>query len=151
MVKGRQPGRATSIATLGGVPLFEGLPAEDVARIEMHAEAWEFVPGQVIAGQDEPRDCLYVVMRGRVSVERSHPSLRTAMVLANIGPGELVGDVWRIETRAPALIAREPTVALRLDGTVVREVLAQHRRVNQTLHRQLTVGHANTAPVSLPG
>ena len=52
-----------------------------------------FRPGGSLMRQGEPADCLYVILRGRVRVECSHPSFSTPVVLAELGEGEVVGEM----------------------------------------------------------
>lgn len=122
---------------IAAVPIFDGLPEDEVAAVAEAASVVEVEAGQPLATEGEFGHALFVIERGTAEV------VRDGVVLASVGPGDVVGeiavlasgrrtasvvatspmcllalfkrDVWRLEQRAPAAAQR------------LREVLDGHR------------------------
>ena len=70
----------------------------------------EYNRGEVVIQEGDRADCAYIIERGRVKVSRSAPG--GAVVLAELGAGELVGEMGIIseKPRSASVIAMEPCV-----------------------------------------
>ena len=84
------------------IPLFSGLPEEDLALIEQHGSIKTIRKNTIVINQDDETDSLYVILSGSVKVFISGEDGREA-VLNHQGPGEYFGEM--------ALIDRQPRVA----------------------------------------
>src|SRR5205814_7055111 len=69
-------------------------------RLRKHGEAVSFPSGTPLMRQGDEPDALYLIEDGFVRVERSVASLREPLHLADLGPGEIVGEIG-IMTGAP--------------------------------------------------
>ncbi len=82
-------------ATLASVPLLSALDRKTLQRLAEHAKVRTYEPGERIVTQDAPASALYVILSGRVSVERGHgdPLER----VGDLGPGDFFGELALIE------------------------------------------------------
>ncbi|HLZ48596.1 MAG TPA: cyclic nucleotide-binding domain-containing protein [Candidatus Limnocylindria bacterium] len=78
----------------------------------------EFRPGEALMTQGEPSTSIHFVLEGQVSVERQRRSDAERVVLAQLGAGEIVGEMGvMVELpRSATVIAAKPTTTLELDS-----------------------------------
>ncbi len=76
-------------------------------------------------------DSLFVILEGQVKVIRTHPHLSTAIVLATLGPGEVVGEMGLLdgEPRSATVTAVEDTVAVEVAGEALEACVARYPEV----------------------
>jgi CRP/FNR family transcriptional regulator, cyclic AMP receptor protein len=79
-----------SVSLLSGVPVFETLGPEDLARVAEVAVPRRFDPQQVIFREGDESDTCYIVSSGHVRAVREHIDGRT-IALAHFGPGDVFG------------------------------------------------------------
>ncbi len=79
------------------VPLFSGLSPESFASLVKRIDAWAAEPGVVIISEGEESDTVFVVVRGKVRVERG------GVTVATMGPDSFFGEM--------ALLTRRPRTA----------------------------------------
>lgn len=77
------------------VPLFAGLDAKTVDRIARHGTRRTYAPGELIIRQGDAAVALYVILSGRVVVEREIAG--GCENLMEFGPHEFFGEVALIE------------------------------------------------------
>ncbi len=97
---------------LAGVPIFRELPDAELDALAERASEHFYAPGQTVIEEGEPSDRLFVVLSGRVRVlEATHDPLETTLVLGELGPGEVVGEVGILtdKPRSATVVAVEPT------------------------------------------
>jgi NTE family protein len=113
--------------SLRRVGFFRRLPAHVMAGVVDSVHQHSFPAGTPLMRQGEPGTALHLIIRGRVRVERSHEHLATPLVLAELGPGELVGPVGLSadQIRSATVVAIEDTVTVEL-GEGVIELLSAH-------------------------
>lgn len=96
-------------ATLKSVPLLSGLDRKTLERLAVHAKRRTYAPGERIVTQDAPASALYVILRGKVTVERGHgdPLER----IGDLGAGDFFGELALIEEhpRTATVTAAEET------------------------------------------
>jgi signal transduction histidine kinase len=90
-----QAGILVSKDFLRGLPLFAGLPDEDLGRLCEMAETVAVPAGAVIMEEDSQGDALYVILSG--SVEVTKRSRDRELWIANRGPGEMLGEISLLE------------------------------------------------------
>jgi CRP/FNR family transcriptional regulator, cyclic AMP receptor protein len=73
--------------------LLAGLPGDGVERVAGCARNVAFAPGQLLLVEGGPADTLFLLRRGRVSLEVHAPG-RGGLVLETLGPGDPVGWSW---------------------------------------------------------
>ena len=93
-------------AELARCTLFQGLPSDGVRRLRMLGRPRTFAVGSLLLRQGDPSDCLHVIVTGRVRAELSHPDRPAPVILAELGPGEVVGDLGLLDGRPRAATAR---------------------------------------------
>lgn len=74
------------------VPLFEGLPPEQIEDLAMIVTDQTFGKGEIIFAEGEDADGFYVVITGRVKIFKLSPDGKE-QILHFFGPGEPFGEV----------------------------------------------------------
>lgn len=102
-------------------PLLAGLPGDAVALVAGCARNVAVAPGELLLAEGDPANTLYLLRRGRVTLEVHAPG-RGAIVIETLGPGQVVGWSWLFPPYAWRLDARatEPVGALELDAECLR-------------------------------
>jgi signal transduction histidine kinase len=119
------------------VPLFAELSEEDFAWVADGGEPMELRGGEVLAGEGEPGDALYVIVSGELQVvKRSHAS---DVPIALLGPGEIVGEmaIFEAQPRMASVRAVSPTRVIRIERDAILELL--RTRPSATLSMLRTV------------
>jgi len=115
---GAQPERAAGPQPrelLGRVPAFRGLSAESLDALAAEARPVTFLPGDVVIGEGERGDALYVISRGRVAVTR-RAGAQEPERLAELRDGEIFGEAALLgdPVRNATVTALEPSTLLRM-------------------------------------
>ena len=74
---------------IGRVSLFQGLPADDLARLAAASERRSLTDGGVLFEQGQPARNLYAVVRGGLVLRTSGGG--RSVIVDSLGPGDLVG------------------------------------------------------------
>jgi CRP/FNR family cyclic AMP-dependent transcriptional regulator len=117
-----------ALQLLRRVDLFLGLPCEGHASLAAQANERAFGAGAVLIEQGAVHPWMYVIVSGRVLVERAHRDLTGPLLLAECGPGDVVGeaDVLDLESRREGARAVEATATLELSAAAVAGALLEH-------------------------
>lgn len=108
--------------------VFGELDEASLRRIESELEWVELRPGEVLFRQDEPSDCMYIVVSGRlIGVRESGKGRR---VVAEIGRGESIGEMgfFTGEPRSLAIYARRTSHLVRFMKPVFDRISHDHPR-----------------------
>ena len=122
------------IASLSDVPLFAGLTPADCAEVERRMTRREFPPQAFLVREGSAGDSAFLILSGRVSVRRRDPESGIEFELAQLGPGQMAGEmallsgrprnasVVALEAVSAAALSRgdfeqDPTAMLRLGMT----------------------------------
>lgn len=89
----------TNEAFLKSVSLFESLGDEELAEVARSIEEQSYAKGSVVVKEGSAGDCLYLVKRGAVRVEKMRDG--KSLVLAELGPGTFFGEMSLILEDAP--------------------------------------------------
>lgn len=121
--------RASTIVSLDGF-----------ARLAALGEKQHFVTGTVLMKQGEDAQTMYVILSGRVSVVREHAALATPIVLAQLGAGEIVGEMGLLdsEPRSATVTALEDTIAMEVPASALADCVASYPEVYSSLLKVLT-------------
>ena len=127
------------LTVLTECPMFQGVPLDGLTALAERGQKRTFPRGAQIARQGEISQSLHIVLKGHVCVERSHPSIVEPIILAELGPGEVVGlEVLNGQPRSATVRAVEETETLRLEAAVLVEALAEFPEVSLALLRALS-------------
>jgi CRP/FNR family cyclic AMP-dependent transcriptional regulator len=106
-------------STLGEIPLFRGLTLEQLSRLNTLLHRKTFPAGTTIMTVDQPGEAVYVILTGtlKIHVEQANS---TDVILAILGPGEIVGELSVIDTsvgRSATVVTLESATLLWMDRT----------------------------------
>lgn len=119
---------------------FRNIPLDGLQRLADQGSPRTFTRGSELMRQGDVGNSMYVLLGGRVRVQRSHPDLTEPMVLAELGPGEIVGEMGLLDNspRSATVVAMEETHTMEVSAAVLSEVIIQHPTVSGALLRLLT-------------
>lgn len=81
--------------TLANVPLFSELSHRTIERLAEHAKPRTYAAGERIVTEDAPASAFYVILKGKVKVERGHDS--PLQWIGELGPGDFFGELALLE------------------------------------------------------
>ena len=121
-------------AFLKEVPFFQGMTADQLEALAAACEEEWFAEDAAIFVQGEPGGALYVVVNGRVGIDREKRK-GSFVHLATIGPHSYFGEMSLFDNspRSASAIALQDTMTLRLQ----REHLIDLARQNPDMSLQL--------------
>jgi len=119
---------------IGLVPLFSGLTDDALKGIAAKAASVNYLPGDIIIGQGEQGDSLYIVVKGRVRV--SHTVEEEAQVLADLVVGDFFGEMALLgdQVRRATVTAQHTSTLLRLTAQGVMEISGQFPEIGEYLN-----------------
>jgi len=79
------------VETIAGIPLFDGLPPEDLARIASWLEPIDVPADWHLLNQGSFPDGFFVVLEGTIRIERNGEPV------AELGPGDFFGEIALLE------------------------------------------------------
>ncbi len=86
------------------IPLFQGLPPEDLKRLCAMTKEVRFPAGGLIFEEGSPGDFAYVIKEGQIEISRYSDGRR--LPLARRGPGEVIGEMALLE-EAPRMASAQ--------------------------------------------
>ena len=108
---------AAMTSFLSRIPLFAGLSAADAAQLEARMPRREYAPQTAIVREGQAADTAFIVLSGLVAVRRKDPEVGMEFLLAELGPGQMFGEMALLskKPRAASVVALEATVCAVLD------------------------------------
>jgi len=115
-------------AFLHQVSLFGALPPDAIAQIEGRMRRRDFVPHATIVREGTTDGAAFFILSGRVAVRRRDPDTGVDFVLAELGEGQMFGEMALLtgQPRAASVVAVEATTCAVLEPADFQEVLAAH-------------------------
>ena len=113
------------MTALADVNVFQDFTPEGLDRLAAHGRSRRFEPGEHLLRQGDVCGGMYVIVRGRVRRERSHPALSEPAEVLELGPGESVGELGVLDL-APwpeTVTALEETEAIELSALDLAETM----------------------------
>jgi len=107
---------------LAGVPLFANLRGRDMERLGRLTEEVDVPAGKVLTREGERGEEFFVIVDGKVRIERAGATVVTR------GPGEYIGEI--------ALLDEGPRTATAICETSCRLVILGHREFHTLLAEQ---------------
>ena len=110
---------------LAEVDVFQDFTPAGLDRLAAHGRSRRFQPGERLLRQGDVSGAMYVIVRGRVRRERSHPMLSEPAEILELGPGESVGELGVLDLTAwpETVTAVEETDALELSALTLAETM----------------------------
>lgn len=121
------------VVALRTIEIFREIPPSQLALIASVAREETFPPDHVLARQNDPPGDLYVLLGGRVALERD------GAPLGELGRGDALG-AWALFDDEPLQITartREETPALRIDRGGFEELVDEHPEIARALIQHL--------------
>ena len=84
---------------LSEIPLFRGLPSEQLADLNRLFHRKTFAAGTTLMSVEQPGDAAYIILRGTVKVHVEQMD-GSDVILAILGPGEVVGEMSLVDIPA---------------------------------------------------
>src|SRR6185503_11347105 len=124
-------------ASISELPLFSGLSPSQVADIESRMRRREFAPQQLIVREGGPGDAAFLVVSGLVAVRHKDPDSGVEFVLAELGPGQMFGEMALItgKARTASVLALQPTTCAVLERSDFERALQDHPEIALALAR----------------
>ena len=110
------------------LPLFAGVSPEMLERLEHRMRRREFAPRSVIVREGSNDGSAFLVLSGRVAVQRKDPDSGIEFLLAELGEGELVGEMALLtrKPRTASVIALEATTCGIIEQSDFDQLLTEH-------------------------
>jgi CRP/FNR family cyclic AMP-dependent transcriptional regulator len=112
------------------IPLFAGLPDEDLAQVENHGSIKTYRKNTIVINQDDESDSLYVILSGSVKVFISGEDGRE-VVLNQKGEGEYFGEMALIDRqpRSASVLTLQPSRFMIISRTDFMQCLSRNPRI----------------------
>ena len=133
---------------IGTVPLLKGLSAEVLKKLAEHANLVTFLAGDIVIGEGERGDALYIITHGVVMVIKGHA------VVAELKDGDFFGEMALLgdQVRTATVKAKTPSTLLRLRRRDVLELADSHMELKARMNeikqeRETQTGLIGTIPL----
>jgi diguanylate cyclase (GGDEF)-like protein len=135
----KPPSEGTLAEVVAATPIFECLTSEQLAHLIARSTEHRYPVGHVILRQNESGENVYVILSGRVRVLEAVPDSPVEMLLGELGPGEIFGElgVLRERPRAAGVFTVERTRCLAIPANDFLETLQQSKEMSLALLRTL--------------
>jgi CRP-like cAMP-binding protein len=122
------------------VPIFQPLSEDGLGHLAEKGKRRVFAAGDTLMEQGQVSDAMYVIAQGRVRVERSHRDLSDPIVLARLGPGEVVGEMGVLDgvQRSATVTADTNVETMELDAPAIAGAMAEHPEISNALLHVVT-------------
>jgi CRP-like cAMP-binding protein len=119
---------ATKTDLLRRVPLFADCAKVDLTKIERLVEDMELPAGHVLTRQGRPGDEFFVIVDGKVRVDRD------GMRIDTLGPGDYLGEI--------SLVDHRPRTATAVCETACRVLVLGHREFHTLMADEPRIAEA---------
>ena len=128
----------TEADALRKVPMFAKLDSSKLRLLAFTSQLLTFDDGEILFEQGDHSDSAYLVMQGEMEVMAGHA--QDAVVVGLLGTNELVGEMGVLANapRSATIRARGQVRALRIEGQMFLDLLAENPSVALDVMRQLS-------------
>lgn len=125
---------------LDPVGLFRSTSPDARKTLSARGRLRTFEAGETLMRQGEEADAMYVILSGKVRVERDAPGHPSPALLAELGANDVVGEIGVLDggARTATVTALEQTRTLELHRTLLAVVLLQYPDVASELLKTLS-------------
>ena len=129
---------------IGTVPLLNGLPTEVLEQLSEHAKSVTFLSGDIVIGEGERGNALYIITHGVVSVYKGDKKV------AELSDGDFFGEMALLgdQVRTATVKAKHPSTLLRLTR---RDVMQLAGEGTELKHRLTDIKEEREAQTDLVG
>ncbi len=122
------------------------VPLDGVSALAERGARKAFPAGSVLIHQGDIGNTMYVILAGTVRVQREHVSLAGPIVLADLTPGQVVGEMGVLDgdPRSATVIAVDDVETVELTAVDLTQVMLQFPEVANALLRTLSKRLRNT-------
>tara|TARA_B100001964_G_C13931385_1_gene464740 strand:- start:98 stop:580 length:483 start_codon:yes stop_codon:yes gene_type:complete len=128
--------------------LFENLSISELDHIAERINLWEYPKGSVICKQDEPGDQFFIIYKGWVEVVVGRKVFRRGTELAQLGPGDVFGEMALILDRprsADVLAGDRPVHLFTVGEDIFSYLLRTNEEFADSVDRLTADRHMDTA------
>ena len=128
-----------SVASISELPLFAALSPTQISDVESRMRRRDFAPQQTIVREGGPGDAAFLVVTGLVAVRHKDPNSGVEFTLAELGAGQMFGEMALItgKARAASVVAVEQTSCAVLERAEFERALEEHPGIAVALARVL--------------
>jgi HEAT repeat protein len=137
------------LLALKQVDLFANLSLEQLEAVHQLTREAEYLPGEVIIGEGERGETLYLILEGRVSVVKSHGT-QQELKLGSVSAVGYFGEMAILDDapRSATVVADTRCRVLTLDGASLKDLILQMPEISFVIFRVLT-GRVRAADAKL--
>ncbi len=130
---------APDFQLLGELPLFQGLPPDQLQQVSSLLRRKAFPAGSDIITADQPGEVAYIILSGTVKIHVEQAD-GGDVLLAILGAGEIVGEMSLLEHmgRSASVVTLEESTLLWMDRTAFEESLQRMPTMTANLVRILS-------------
>jgi CRP-like cAMP-binding protein len=128
--------------------LFENLSISELDHIAERINLWEYPKGSVICKQDEPGNQFFIIYKGWVEVVVGRKVFRRGTDLAQLGPGDVFGEMALILGRprsADVLAGDRPVHLFTVGEDIFSYLLRTNEEFADSVDRLAADRHMDTA------
>ncbi len=141
-------------ATLSGISLFRGVPAQELERLAPLLHERTFPAGANVITAEERGKSAYVILEGSVKIYITHTD-GSEVILAILGPGEIVGEMSAADSlgRSASVMTLEDSTLLWMDRhtflSSMEEMPTIARNLVGILSRRLRLADTHTRSLAV--
>ena len=122
------------------VAVLKVIPTDGLVHLARRGHRRVFGSGAELMRQGDVSESLHIIVTGRVRVTRSHPQILRPVMLAELGPGDVVGEMGVLdhEPRSATVTALTAVETLELDAPTLAQTILDHPEAGVTLLRVLS-------------
>ncbi|MHB8621477.1 MAG: Crp/Fnr family transcriptional regulator [Chloroflexota bacterium] len=128
------------VGDLSKHPAFKAIPLEALTDLACKGRRRRFPAGAALMSQGDSSETLHLIRSGWVRVERGHPQMTAPVLLAELGPGEVVGEMGVLDgaPRSATVVAIDSVETLELDIQALSETTLRHPEITLALLRTIS-------------
>lgn len=131
---------AVNFERLSRLPALEGMTPEEMAAFFHLAVKQPFAAGDTVISAGQKADCFFLVASGRVEILLPSAKGQPPQSLANLGPGQLVGEMpllYAQPIRQADVVAATEAILLRIDYDAYEGLAAEHAELGHKFRANL--------------